>query len=124
MDKEQQTPSNTLKELGFWEKRHQIFCFFTAIVICCGIYVFAICRQNRYMIERQDKIIKTFEAHSLAQSNTNTNIVPYIPNLSQKTVEDEKVYEEIKSLLDLEFNKIQNEFEALEIWAGVLTVIF
>lgn len=124
MEKEQQTPPKTPKEPGFLEKWHQIICFFTAIVICCGIYVFAICRQNRYMIERQNKIIKTFEAHSLTQSNTNTNIVPYIQNFSPKTVEDEKVYEEMKSLLDLEFNKIQNEFEALEIWAGVLTVIF
>lgn len=32
--------------------------------------------------------------------------------------------DEIRSLLQLEFNKIQNEYEALEIWAGILTVVF
>lgn len=32
--------------------------------------------------------------------------------------------DEIRSLLQLEFNKIQNEYEALEIWAAILTVVF
>lgn len=32
--------------------------------------------------------------------------------------------DEIKSLLQLEFNKMQNEYEALEIWAAILTVVF
>lgn len=31
---------------------------------------------------------------------------------------------EIRSLLELQFNKIQNEYEALEIWAGILTILF
>lgn len=32
--------------------------------------------------------------------------------------------DEIRSLLQLEFNKIQNEYEALEMWAAILTVVF
>lgn len=32
--------------------------------------------------------------------------------------------DEIKSLLQLEFNKMQNEYESLELWAAILTVVF
>lgn len=41
------------------------------------------------------------------------------PNHEYKLLRDE-----IRSLLQLEFNKIQNEYEALEIWAAILTVVF
>lgn len=33
-------------------------------------------------------------------------------------------YENIKELLTLEFNKIQNEYETLTLWGGILTVVF
>lgn len=35
---------------------------------------------------------------------------------------DEK--NEIKTLLELEFNKIQSEYESLEIWAALITIVF
>lgn len=41
------------------------------------------------------------------------------PNFEYKFLRDE-----VRSLLQLEFNKIQNEYEALEIWAAILTVVF
>lgn len=41
------------------------------------------------------------------------------PNLEYKLLRNE-----VRSLLQLEFNKIQNEYEALEIWAAILTVVF
>lgn len=41
------------------------------------------------------------------------------PNQEYKVLRDE-----IKSLLQLEFTKLQNEYEAIEIWAAILTVIF
>ena len=41
------------------------------------------------------------------------------PNHEYKMLRDE-----IRSLLQLEFNKIQNEYEALEIWAAILTIVF
>ena len=43
---------------------------------------------------------------------------------SQKENEMKAFHQEVKTLLELEFNRIQNEFEAIEIWTGVLTVIF
>lgn len=114
--------SGSVQEPGFWAKHHQIICFYSAIVICCGIYVFAVCLQNHYLVERQNKIIQTFEAH-IHEKSPLVN-VPYNQTFNQCQVEQGKVFEEIKSMLDLEFNKVQNEFEALEIWAGILTVIF
>lgn len=41
------------------------------------------------------------------------------PNHEYKVLRDE-----IRSLLQLEFNKLQNEYESIEVWAAILTVIF
>ena len=41
------------------------------------------------------------------------------PNQEYKVLRDE-----IRSLLQLEFNKLQNEYESIEVWAAILTVIF
>ena len=40
------------------------------------------------------------------------------------THEIQLLRDEIKSLLQLEFNKMQNEYESLEIWAAILTLVF
>jgi len=42
--------------------------------------------------------------------------------LSQKEIS--QIQMESKTLLDLEFDKIQNEYESLTLWAGILTVVF
>lgn len=42
--------------------------------------------------------------------------------LSQKEISQIQI--ESKTLLDLEFIKIQNEYETLTLWAGILTVVF
>lgn len=41
------------------------------------------------------------------------------PNTEYQLMRDE-----IRNLLQLEFNKMQNEYEALELWAAILTVVF
>lgn len=46
-------------------------------------------------------------------------IIKVDPNQEYKVLRDE-----IRSLLQLEFTKLQNEYEAIEIWAAILTVIF
>ena len=115
-----------MPKTGFWDRYHQVICFFAAIVICCGIYGYAVYKQNQTLAEGQQKIISTFEKHFEKGNNPQCNNSPLPANIKQKQEQEEreKAYEEIKSLLDLEFNKIQNEFEAFEIWAGILTIIF
>ena len=113
-----------MPEAGFWDRYHQVICFFAAIVICCGIYGYAVYLQNQKLSEGQQKIILTFEKHIAKPNDACFNSFSVNFKQKQEQEEREKAYEEIKSLLDLEFNKIQNEFEAFEIWAGILTIIF
>lgn len=42
--------------------------------------------------------------------------------LTQKQIS--QIQQESKSLLELEFNKIQNEYQGLILWAGILTIVF
>ena len=43
---------------------------------------------------------------------------------SVNSVQISNIQSETKALLELEFNKIQNEYETLALWAGILTVVF
>lgn len=43
---------------------------------------------------------------------------------SVSSVQIANIQAETKALLELEFNKIQNEYETLALWAGILTVVF
>lgn len=43
---------------------------------------------------------------------------------SVNSVQISNIQAETKALLELEFNKIQNEYETLALWAGILTVVF
>lgn len=118
-------PIHNEQKLGLWEQYHQVICFFIAILICCVGYGYVVCLQNQSLKEGQQKIISTFEKH--VQQKNQVNNIPF--NFKQKQEQEEReerelAYDEIKSMLDLEFNKIQNEFEALEIWTGIITVIF
>lgn len=126
MNKTPTTENNVKTEVSFWDKYHQVICFFAAIVICCGIYGYAVYQQNQKLSEGQQKIISTFEKHIVKANDSKYNHFPLPEIIKQKQEQEERenAYEEIKSLLDLEFNKIQNEFEAFEIWAGILTIIF
>lgn len=43
---------------------------------------------------------------------------------SVRAVQIANIQAETKALLELEFNKIQNEYETLALWAGILTIVF
>ena len=43
---------------------------------------------------------------------------------SVNSVQISIIQSETKALLELEFNKIQNEYETLALWAGILTIVF
>ena len=126
MKTEDTIPNSNPQGPSFWGRYHQVICFFTAIIICCAGYGYTVYLQNQSLKEGQQKIISTFEKHFIKDGNTKYNFVPFPSNNKLKLEQEERelAYEEIKSMLDLEFNKIQNEFEALEIWTGIITVIF
>ena len=95
--------------------------FFSALLLCCGLYGLAIYLHNDHIVEGQNRIIKTYIQQVKESESTK---MPMSMRESQRENEMKAFHQEVKSLLELEFNRIQNEFEAIEIWTGVLTVIF
>lgn len=116
-----QEGKQTPKEASFWEKHALIITFFVTVIISIAVYGVAVYIQHERFVESQDRIVSIFRrhiAHPIKQSIQINNTLEY----QQK--EQEQFHQEIKSLLDLEFNRIQNEFESFEIWAGIITIIF
>lgn len=102
---------------------HSKFFLYIIVVIltvgfCIGCYIY---NTNRF-VESQQRIIQAYEK-SMACYDT---ISFASKNLQiQMAVEGNiKHQEEVKALLELEFNKIQNEYETQEIWTGILTIVF
>jgi len=109
-------------DAGFWGLHRLVICFFTAMLICTVVYGIVayihyrsfVCSQERLVQLYQDNIEKAGDGRQL----------PANAYLQRYAKEQGTFQQEVKSMLDLEFNRIQHEFESLEIWAGVLTVIF
>lgn len=95
--------------------------FMSALLLCCGLYGIAIYMHNDHIVEGQNRIIRIYtnQIEKMETAKAPQNIRD-----SLREKELQTFHEEVKSLLELEFNRIQNEFEAIEIWTGVLTVIF
>lgn len=95
--------------------------FFSAVLICCGLYGYVIYLHNGHIVEGQNRIIHIYDRQMKKMESTKPSLNKID---SQREKEMSAFHEEVKSLLELEYNRIQNEFEAIEIWTGVLTVIF
>ncbi|MBO5580141.1 MAG: hypothetical protein J5952_09325 [Prevotella sp.] len=95
--------------------------FFSAVLLCCGLYGYVIYLHNGHIVEGQNRIISIYDRQMKKMESTNPSM-----SIREKQREDEMraFHQEVKTLLELEYNRIQNEFEAIEIWTGVLTVIF
>lgn len=95
--------------------------FFCALVICCVLYGGAIFLHNGHIVEGQNRIIRTYnrQMKQMEAEKMTMNMRD-----SQREKEFSTFHQEVKTLLELEYNRIQNEFEAIEIWTGILTVIF
>ena len=100
---------------------YNIQSFLTAIFICCGFYVFFAYLHVCKIEAGQDRIIHIY-AQQLRRFDVSND--SYAFRDEKKTKELEAFHHEIKSLLELEYNRIQNEYESVEIWTGILTVIF
>ena len=95
--------------------------FLIAFLLCSVLYGGAIYLHNGHIVEGQNRIIRTYarQVEKMESEKISMNMRD-----GQREKEISSFHQEVKSLLDLEFNRIQNEFEAIEIWAGILTVIF
>lgn len=76
----------------------------------------------RGLCPKQKEAVRRYVRPYLEVTTRELNVQEKIkvnPNHEYQVLRDE-----IRSLLQLEFNKMQNEYEALEIWAAILTVVF
>ena len=95
--------------------------FLSVLLVCCALYCFAIYLHNNHIVEGQNRIIRTY---ALQVEKMESEKLPMNMRDSQREKEISAFHQEVKSLSELEFNRMQNEFEEIEIWTGVLTVIF
>lgn len=93
--------------------------FVCVVIVCCGLYGFAMYIHNNHIVEGQNRIIKTYTQQ--LEKIENSRPTSFF-NDNQREISS--FHQEVKALLELEFNRIQNEFEAIEIWTGILTIIF
>ena len=96
---------------------------YTIIIVVCSIVsvFFHMYHAHQYAV-RQQQIIRVYEKSMETLSNqTSQNKSRLIDQIAES---NQKQQTEIKALLELEFNKIQNEYETQEIWTAVLTIVF
>ena len=95
--------------------------FLIAVIVCCGFWAVTLYLHDGHIANGQQKIINTY-VQQMKRYEADNNV--HGAKGWKEGKELEKFHQEVKALLELEFNRVQNEFEALEIWAGILTVIF
>ena len=96
---------------------------YTIIIVVCSIVsiCFHLYHAHQYAV-RQQQIILVYEKSMESSSNLTSQNKSRL--IEQIAASNQKQQEEVKALLELEFNKIQNEYETQEIWTAVLTIVF
>lgn len=114
--------SKTKENKDNWSQKYGLLVsFFFAVFACSILYFWAVNKKLNGLNESQKKIVEISERHNIKTDNKGKQ--PLIV-FQQPQENQERFYEEIKSLLDLQQSYIQDNFESFEIWAGILTIIF
>lgn len=91
------------------------------ILISLAMNVLAIkCSDDAY--EKRQRMI--LEAIPRINSYTEQSSLPIDTRLERMKRQQEEFICKIESVLELEFSKLQNEYESIEIWTGILTIAF
>lgn len=136
--KEKKQDDNQKKEGFFQCHENQLFFF-----ILVGLCIYANCHFYNKSLdsfdEKQKAIITRVDSIISKTDNAIANMVKYVPVKPDKkdilyadlqakylkALDDQKLHQEsVKALLDLEFSKIQSEYESQEIWIGLITIVF
>lgn len=74
----------------------------------------------------QQKAIQQYLEATLIASTNEMSYATLLKDLEATlaTKQLSQIQDDTKSLLELEFNKIQHEYEALALWGGILTIVF
>lgn len=92
------------------------------VAVCIGLALLNYYYNTKRFDDCQQQIVCAFEKsmHRYEQI-VPQNVYRQVETIS---VSNQKHQEEIKALLELQFNKIQNEYETQEVWTGILTIVF
>lgn len=121
-------------------QRHENLLFFFALVCLCMYANYYFYSNSLASFEDKQKAIVTHVDNYISKADNaianTTKYVPVKPNKKDslytdlqtkylKALDDQKLHQEsVKALLELEFSKIQSEYESQEIWIGLITIVF
>ena len=107
-------------DTGCQKTKLRFYLFF--VVLCICVCLFNYYYNTTRFESSQQKIIHAFEkSMNCYNQSAPSNLNHQIETIS---IANQKHQEEVKALLELQFNKIQNEYETQEIWTGILTIVF
>lgn len=136
--KEKKHDGNQNKE-GFFQRHENLIFFFALVGICmyANYYFYnkslasfdvkqkAIVTRVDSCISKTDNAIATTVKYVPVKPNKKDSLYADLQTKYLKTLDDQKLHQEsVKALLDLEFSKIQSEYESQEIWIGLITIVF
>lgn len=108
----------------------------TAVILICGMcYLNSSFSSHQQKIlsirtaqlERIESMLSRFESCVTAPTNKTDSVAgEAILSLSYhlKALEHQDVEHDTTAMLDMEFAKIQHEYEVMALWAGILTIVF
>lgn len=129
-----------MKKIKDWlYTNRRILTFFMVVIasILLNIKFFNI--SHSAFAERQNAIIVQLDSHIKKSEKVLDGIVKYVPAQSVRIdslyadlqskmigqIEQQKVFQEsVKTMMEMEYAKIQNEYESQEIWIGLITIVF
>lgn len=129
-----------MKKIKDWlYTNRRILTFFMVVIasILLNIKFFNI--SHSAFAERQNAIIVQLDSHIKKSERVLDGIVKYVPAQSGRIdslyadlqskmigqIEQQKVFQEsVKTMMEMEYAKIQNEYESQEIWIGLITIVF
>lgn len=111
-----------------------IIIVFLSIFINCIVYY----RNTYYFEKRQNDVVVIIEKEIKTSSKKTEEVkyVPINPNRQDSIYADLMALHEttlkhhneflqgLRGMINLEFNKIQNEYESQELWVGLITIVF
>lgn len=128
--------------------------FFIIVAICTCITLFAELRISSTFAKEQRQIVQNYDALSFVITSESTDVIPALDSilnvvecdsiqevalrdaykryvLSQtdkaivdRTAQSTRLVMEVRDILDRQLAKIQQEYETLEVWCGIITVVF
>lgn len=132
-------PDDNQNEEGFFQRHENLLFFFVLVGICMYANYYFYSNSLAGFEKKQKAIVTHVDNYISRADNSIANTTKYVPVKPDKkdslyadlqikylkSLDDQKLHQEsVKALLDLEFSKIQSEYESQEIWIGLITIVF